>query len=149
VLGVAFVLAACGSGSEELTIEQQLQKLAGRTLTSTEVEQQLALADLMCGFDNRVLTQIWERLDARQLEFQDYVFGQHCPDRLAVYEEIRAETGYVPASVVEAARAARRGPVPGSVDTGIGASSDADSATALLEGVGSARTSPGPTTTSP
>ena len=50
----------------------------------------------MCSFDTKVLTEIWPRLDARQLEFQDFVFGQHCPDRLSVYEAARLTTGEVP-----------------------------------------------------
>lgn len=71
-------------------------KLSGRPLTSTEITERLALADVMCDFDSRVLNAIWLELDARELEFQDYVFGQHCPDRLSIYEEARPGTGTVP-----------------------------------------------------
>lgn len=106
VLGVvllgAAALSACGGGSEELTVEQHLEKLTGGPLSSVEVDEQLALADTMCGFDGRVLIQIWDRLDARQLEFQDYVFGRHCPDRLSVYEEVRPNMGTVPDDIASA-----------------------------------------------
>ena len=96
--GAMAVLAGCGGGSSELTTEEQLEKLAGRPLTSAEVVEQLELADFLCGFDNRVLVEIWMQLDARQLEFQDYVFGQHCPERLSVYDETRPDTGTIPVS---------------------------------------------------
>lgn len=93
---VLLVLSGCGRGGDELTIEEQLEKLAGRDLTTAEVEEQLAMADLMCGFDGRVLTEIWDKLDARQLEFQDFVFGQRCPDRLSTLSDARDDMGTVP-----------------------------------------------------
>ena len=96
--GAMVVLAGCGGGSSELTTEEQLEKLAGRPLTSAEVVERLELADFLCGFDNRVLVEIWMQLDARQLEFQDFVFGQHCPERLSVYDETRPDTGTIPVS---------------------------------------------------
>jgi hypothetical protein len=94
-------LASCGAAEDELTTEQQLEKLVGHTLTSTEVDEQLALADTMCAFDDDVLGQIWYQLDARQLEFQDWVFGQHCPDRLPDYEAARPDTGVVDPAILE------------------------------------------------
>ena len=97
---LVLLLAGCGGGDEELTTEEQLEKLAGRTLTSAEVEDQLALADTMCAFDGRMLVEIWEQLDARQLEFQDWVFGQHCPSRLPDYEAARPETGVVDPAIL-------------------------------------------------
>jgi hypothetical protein len=97
---LSLLVAGCGGTGDELTTEQQLEKLAGRTLTSTEVDERLALADTMCGFDDHVLTEIWDQLDPRQLEFQDWVFGQHCPDRLAAYEEARPETGDVDPAIL-------------------------------------------------
>jgi hypothetical protein len=96
ILGVSLLVAGCGSGSSELTTEELLEKLAGRTLSTAEVAEQLEKADLLCGFDRQVLIEIWDRLDARQLEFQDYVFGQRCPDRLSIYEEARPTTGTAP-----------------------------------------------------
>ena len=95
LLGALF-LAGCGGADDDLTLEEQLSKLAGHPLSVSEIDETLALADTMCGFDTKVLTEIWSRLDARQLEFQDYVFGQHCPDRLTVYETARLTTGAVP-----------------------------------------------------
>ncbi len=97
----ALLLAGCGGGDDDLTLEEQLSKLAGHPLSVSEVDETLALADTMCGFDTKVLTEIWSRLDARQLEFQDYVFGQHCPDRLTVYETARLTTGAVPEDVTD------------------------------------------------
>ena len=93
---MAILLGACGGSDDDLTIEEQMVKLSGRPLTSTEIAERLALAEVMCDFDGRVLNAIWLELDARELEFQDYVFGQHCPDRLSIYEEARPSTGTVP-----------------------------------------------------
>ncbi|MGI9616637.1 MAG: hypothetical protein ACR2QO_27210 [Acidimicrobiales bacterium] len=101
VLLVFGLLASCGAAEDELTTEEQLEKLAGQTLTSTEVEEQLALADTMCAFDDAVLGEIWDQLDSRQLEFQDWVFGQHCPDRLPDYEAARPDTGVVDPAILE------------------------------------------------
>jgi hypothetical protein len=103
-------LAGCADGGSELTTEDLLEKLAGHHLTTAEMAEQLELADLLCGFDDRVLVEIWIRLDARQLEFQDYVFGQRCPDRLSAYEETRPDTGTAP---VTATAEAEAGPEPG------------------------------------
>ncbi|MEM8925622.1 MAG: hypothetical protein AAGD35_19120 [Actinomycetota bacterium] len=92
----AGALTGCGGGDEELTTAQMLAKLEGRTLTEEELTERLALADLLCGFENRVLLGVWERLDARQLEFQDWVFGQHCPQRLGAYADARPDMGTAP-----------------------------------------------------
>ena len=103
-LMMALAAAGAGCGTEEaatdLTDEELLAKLAGRPLTSIEVEQQLATAELVCGFDQRVLERIWEQLDARQLEFMDFVFGRHCPERLQTYVEARPTTGTVSPAVL-------------------------------------------------
>ena len=98
--GLVVLAGGCAGAGDELTVEEQLEKLAGQPLTSTEVAEQLALADTMCGFDDRVLTEIWDQLDARQLEFQDWVFGQHCPDRLPDYEAARPGTGDVDPAIL-------------------------------------------------
>ena len=96
VLVLPVVLAACGGAGPDLTTEEQLEKLAGRDLTMIEIEDQLERADLLCGFDTRILVEIWASLDARQLEFQDYVFGAHCPDRMSDYLAARPDMGTVP-----------------------------------------------------
>jgi len=100
VASLWLLVAGCGSAEDELTVKQQLEKLSGHTLSSTEVEERLALADTMCGFDDRVLAEIWDELDARELEFQDWVFGQHCPNRLPDYEAARPDTGNVDPAIL-------------------------------------------------
>lgn len=96
ILGLGLLLAGCGTSDPELTTEQFLEKLKGRPMTSIEVDEQLELAELFCGFQGPMLNEIWARLDARQLEFQDFVFGQHCPDRLSVYAAARPDVGTAP-----------------------------------------------------
>jgi hypothetical protein len=90
--------SGCGAVTEpeELTRAELLSKIEGRHLTQAEVDRQLRLADLLCGFDRRVLQRIWSELDAKQLEFQDFVFGQHCPERSPVYTAARPDLGHVP-----------------------------------------------------
>lgn len=99
-LGALSTLAGggCGADDSELTTEEMLEKLAGRHLSAVEVAEQLELADLLCGFDNQVLVAVWDELNPRQLEFQDFVFGHHCPERLSLYQEARPTTGTAPAS---------------------------------------------------
>lgn len=97
LVGAAFVLlSGCGSGDSELTTEQLMAKLAGHPLTSAEVAERIELADLLCGFDAQVLVEVWDRLDPQQLEFQDYVFGQHCQEQLSIYREARPNIGTAP-----------------------------------------------------
>lgn len=95
-----FVLAACSDDSSELTTHEMLEKLEGRPLTAAEVEERVALADLLCGFENRVLARVWDRLDLEQLEFQDWVFGYHCPDKLTAYTQARPNIGTVPVAPI-------------------------------------------------
>ena len=90
------LIAGCGGGDDELTVSEQLEKAVGRPLTSTEVAEQIAIADELCRFDRVLLVEIWARLDSSQLEFQDFVFGQHCPRRLDEYTELRPSMGTVP-----------------------------------------------------
>ncbi len=87
---------SCGGSAPELTTAEMLEKLEGRPLTQAEVDERLALADLLCGFENRVLTRMWDDLGSEELEFQDWVFGQHCPDRLTAYSAARPSTGTAP-----------------------------------------------------
>ena len=101
VLAVAFatVTTSCASGDDELTTAEMMEKLEGRPLTEAEVAERLALADFLCGFEGQVLEGVWDRLDADALEFQDWVFGTHCPERLSAYESARPETGAVPPTI--------------------------------------------------
>lgn len=94
----ALAVTSCGASTPELTTEEMLEKLEGRPLTPAEVDEKLALADLLCGFENRVLTRMWDDLSPEELEFQDWVFGQHCPDRLTAYSAARPNTGTAPPS---------------------------------------------------
>ncbi|MEL7208779.1 MAG: hypothetical protein AAGK32_11220 [Actinomycetota bacterium] len=103
--GIAWILlatlpltfTACGGDSSDLTTHEMLEKLEGRPMTEAEVAERVALADLLCGFENRVLVQVWDRLDFEELEFQDWVFGHHCPDRLTLYTQARPNVGSAPA----------------------------------------------------
>ncbi len=87
------VVGGFGTGQEDLTPEQMVAKVAGPELSQAEIEERLALADLLCGLEARVLNALWTRLDAQELEFQDWVFGHRCPDRLSTYAPVRPETG--------------------------------------------------------
>lgn len=92
------LITGCGPSTPELTTEEMLEKLEGRPLTQAEIDEKLALADLLCGFENRVLTRMWDDLSPEELEFQDWVFGEHCPDRLTAYSAARPNTGTAPLS---------------------------------------------------
>ena len=90
--------AACGGDEEpEMTIEERLAQVEGRTLTAAEVDQRLDLGQTLCKMDAVVLGAVWQRLDDDQLDFQDVIFGYLCPDRSVLYA---AQTGRV---VTEAA----------------------------------------------
>lgn len=80
------LLAACGDDEPpELTIEERLATVEGRTLTAVEVEEQLALGATLCRMDETILDAVWFKLSDDQLEFQDVVFGHLCPERSVFY----------------------------------------------------------------
>jgi len=95
---ISLFLGACSfvGDAPELTVAEQLEKLSGRSLTQTELDGQLELAGLLCNLDQKVLNELWGQLDARQTEFQDFVFGQHCPERMELYLAARPDMGKVP-----------------------------------------------------
>ena len=74
------LLAACSDDTPRVSIEDHLELIAGRQLTPAEVERQLEVATTMCDMDLTLLTEIWAGLSERQLAFQDFVFGTHCPE---------------------------------------------------------------------
>lgn len=84
--GLALVASGCGDDEPPpLTIEERLSLVAGRDLTTAELNTQLELGDLLCGMTDEVLDATWLRLDDEQLAFQDVVFGHMCPQRAVLY----------------------------------------------------------------
>ena len=75
------LLASACSGEPEPTIEERLSELAGRTLSSVEVAEQLETADAVCQLDDQLLFRLWAKLDDEQFAFQEIAFNHHCPDR--------------------------------------------------------------------
>ncbi|MFV0260044.1 MAG: hypothetical protein ACK5PP_16525 [Acidimicrobiales bacterium] len=94
VIGVLTVLAAAvplggcglGAGTDETTRAEELSRLEGRPLSDAEVDEIMTLAGVLCGTDGAVLDRMWAQLDAQQLELQDYIFGQVCPERADFYQ---------------------------------------------------------------
>ncbi len=82
------LLTACSEDSPEITIEQRLESIAGEDLTPAEIERQLEVASTLCATDPDVLKHLWTPMSARQLRFQDFVFGTHCPQRSVEYAVI-------------------------------------------------------------
>lgn len=78
-------LAACSDKAEEPTTAQLLAEVEGRPLTPAEVAEREQVAALLCRLDDAVLLEIWDRLEPGQLEFQDFVFVRHCPQRNELY----------------------------------------------------------------
>lgn len=86
LLAVALVASACGGDEEpELTLEDRLELIEGRPLTAVEVADRLSVASALCEMDEPILDAVWRRLSEEQLEFQDFVFAQICPDRSIFY----------------------------------------------------------------
>lgn len=84
---VATVLAtACTSDDPPaISVEEELESIAGQELTPADVERQLDVASTLCRVDLSVLHVMWESMSADQMRFQDYVFGRHCPERSVEY----------------------------------------------------------------
>ncbi len=69
-----------------ITIEERLESIAGADLTPAEVEAtRLDVASTLCRTEFQVLEIMWSSMSARQLRFQDFVFGTHCPERSIEY----------------------------------------------------------------
>lgn len=79
-LVIGSLLGACSDDTPQVSIEDHLELIAGRQLTPAEVERQLEVATTMCDMDLTLLAEIWGELSERQLAFQDFVFGTHCPE---------------------------------------------------------------------
>jgi len=79
------LVTACSDESPEITVEQRLESIAGEDLTPAEVERRLEVASTLCATDPGVLELMWTSMTARQLRFQDFVFGTHCPQRSVEY----------------------------------------------------------------
>jgi hypothetical protein len=85
-LALAVLLSACGGDEEpELTFEDRLTLLEGRTLTPAEVADRAAIGEALCRLDEKVLEHVWLRLDDDELDFQDLVVSMLCPDRAVEY----------------------------------------------------------------
>lgn len=86
LMSLALLAAACGGEDEpELTTEEQLELIEGRPLTAVEVTDLLNVASALCDLDEPVLDAVWQRLSTEQLEFQDFVFSETCPERSVFY----------------------------------------------------------------
>ena len=69
----------------ELTLEERLALVEGRTLTAAEVTGLLGVGKAVCELDEQILDEVWRRLGDHQLEFQDFVFAHLCPERSVIY----------------------------------------------------------------
>ena len=78
-------IPACSRDEDEPTFGELVSDLEGEELSQGEVARRRELAEFLCGLDAAVLEALWARLDPRQLEFQDVVFGVECPGRLQEY----------------------------------------------------------------
>lgn len=86
LFALAVLASACGSdGEPELTLEERLEAIEGRALTAVEVADKLSVAEALCVMDEAVLDAVWRQLTDDQLAFQDFAFGQICPDRSVFY----------------------------------------------------------------
>ena len=81
------LLAACGGGDDppELTFEDRLVQLEGRPLTPAELAERAEVGATLCLLDDRVLDEMWQQLSDEQLDFQDIVIAELCPDRAILY----------------------------------------------------------------
>lgn len=83
---VALMLSGCGDDEvPELTFEEQLVELEGRSLTPAEVAERVDVGQTLCQMDDRILDQLWQELTDDQLDFQDLVVAELCPERAILY----------------------------------------------------------------
>ncbi|MEZ5377910.1 MAG: hypothetical protein R2733_15490 [Acidimicrobiales bacterium] len=79
--------SACTNDEPELSKAEILSELEGRELTAAELAQKEEVAQTLCRLDDEVLVELWSRLSAKQLEFQDFVFSRECDGRSQLYAE--------------------------------------------------------------
>ena len=85
VLALTSGAVACNDEPSEPTAADLLAELEGRSLTPAEVAAREQVGQLLCGLDDAVLLDVWDRLTPTQLEFQDFVFSRQCPERNELY----------------------------------------------------------------
>lgn len=85
LIGGLLGATACSDDPGEPTTAALLAELEGRRLTPAEIAEREKVAAVLCRLDNAVLLELWSQLTTAQLEFQDFVFGRHCPDRNQLY----------------------------------------------------------------
>lgn len=85
-LAVSFLVASCGGDEEpELTFEDKLVALEGRSLTPAEVADRVATGETLCQLDDQILDEMWQLLTDDQLDFQDLIIAELCPERAILY----------------------------------------------------------------
>lgn len=85
-LAIAVVVSACGGDEEpELTFEDRLVELEGRALTPAEVAERVEVGETLCLLEDRILDEMWQQLSDEQLDFQDLIIAELCPERAILY----------------------------------------------------------------
>ena len=112
LIALLLVATACRDDRPEITTEQRLESIAGQDLTPAEVERQIEVATTLCQTDVQILALMWDSMTATQLRFQDYVFGDHCPQRSVDYALAtgRSLTAQAHQAIVNQTTTTTRGP---------------------------------------
>jgi len=85
-VAVSLLATACGGDDEpELTFEDRLVELEGRSLTPAEVAERVEIGETLCRLDDQVLDEMWQQLSDEQLDFQDLIVAELCPERAILY----------------------------------------------------------------
>ncbi len=85
-LTVCLLAPACGGDDEpELTFEDRLVELEGRSLTPAEVAERVEIGETLCRLDDQILDEMWQQLSDDQLDFQDLIVAELCPERAVLY----------------------------------------------------------------
>ena len=88
IVAIATILVSCGGSEPEiLSVQQRLEQIENRELTSSEVSEKVELAELVCQLQPDVQEALWKQLNQRQLEFQDFIFEVVCTQHQDFYIE--------------------------------------------------------------
>jgi len=74
----------------ELTVEEQLEAIAGKPLLASDVAELLSTADELCRLDDRFVQSVWSQLEDEKMAFQEWVFTEHCSKRSDTFTDYTA-----------------------------------------------------------
>jgi hypothetical protein len=87
-----FTLSGCSEDEPERNTQEILSEIEGSPLTEAEAAVLVETGDLLCAMNQDALKTMLAEVDPERLTYLDWVFGDHCPARLGLYDGVLQES---------------------------------------------------------